>query len=164
MAGSAEHHPLGLAESIYRSFPPEIVIAQACTHRHPLTEREETDAVRYLQAGSILAGVDPVDYGLLQKSSTGYTLPHPQLMECFLTHMGDQNWAVTLHAMRSALPALRRVAQEHYGLKESDLRGKTFNCLRNYVFSQLTVMGLYDIYLYEGEEAMVRMVLSLVRP
>ncbi len=164
MAGSAEHHPLGLAESIFRGFPPEIVIAQACTHRHPLTDREETDAVRYLIAGSILAGIDPVDYGLLQKSSTGYTLPHPQLMECFLTHMGDQNWAVTLHAMRCALPALRRVAQEHYRISEADLRGKIFNALRNYVFAQLTVMGLYDIFVYEGEEAMARMVLKLVRP
>lgn len=164
LAGSAEHHPLGLAESIFRGFPPEIVIAQACTHRHPLTEREESDAVDYLLTGSILAGVDPVEYGLLQKNGFGFTLPHPQPLECFLTHMGDQNWTVTLHAMRCALPALRRMAQARYGLSPEDMDGKAFNALRNYVFSQLTVMGLYDIYIYEGEEAMARMVLSLVRP
>ena len=44
--------------------PAEIVVAQACAHNHPRTEADEVQVVGWLTAAAIIAGKDPVAYGL----------------------------------------------------------------------------------------------------
>ena len=64
------HHLMGVAESIARGMPPAFVIAQASAHGAP-NAGNEYSAVNWLRTASILAGVDPVERGLLVKDAAG---------------------------------------------------------------------------------------------
>jgi len=55
------------------------------------------------------------------------------------------------------------VARDDLGLKESDLRTRPFNQLKNYVWSQLGQVTLYEILVREGFEAARRVVNRLVQ-
>jgi hypothetical protein len=62
------------------------------------------------------------------------------------------------------IPVLKAIAREKYGMSDEDLTGKKFNAFRNYIFSQKTIMGLYQIYARQGKGAVVETVASLVKP
>ncbi|MGE4424644.1 MAG: twin-arginine translocation signal domain-containing protein [Pseudodesulfovibrio sp.] len=162
LAGTGEHHPLGVAESIARKVPAEVVVAQACAHNHPRTEQDEAQVVGWLTAASIIAGVDPVQYGLLAEG--GKTLPLPRRQEGFVTHLGDHDWILTVPANQWVLPVLEKVAVRDYKLSQSDLKAKPFKQFRNYVYSQATIMGLYETYAAKGETELVRTIHTIVTP
>jgi hypothetical protein len=50
-------------------------------------------------------------------------------------------------------PLLRQVAQEDLRLSDADLTGLPFNQLKNYVWSQLGQIALYEILVREGFDA-----------
>ncbi|BCS89371.1 twin-arginine translocation signal domain-containing protein [Pseudodesulfovibrio sediminis] len=162
LAGTGEHHPLGVAESIVRGLPAEVIVAQACAHNHPRTPADEAQVVGWLTAGAILAGVDPVKRGLLEKD--GKTLPLPRRQEGFVTHLGDHDWILTVPAAQWIVPVMEKIAVRDYGISEGDLKKKPFNQFRNYVFSQATIMSLYETYASQGEAELVRTVHSIVTP
>jgi len=162
LGGTGEHHPLGVAESIVRGLPAEVCVAQACAHNHPRTPEDEAKVVGWIQAASIIAGVDPVEYGLLEKG--GKTLPLPRRQEGFVTHLGDHDWVLTVPAAKWIIPVMEKVAVRDYGLAQNDLKKKPFNQLRNYVFSQTTIMSLYEVYAAKGEQELVRTIHSVVAP
>ena len=58
------HHIIGLAESMKRGLPPELVITQASAHSAP-TLGNEYKVVNWLRAAAILAQIDPVAKGYL---------------------------------------------------------------------------------------------------
>ena len=105
LAGTGEHHCLSIAESIYRGLPPEICVAQACAHNHPGTQKDEADPVNWIKAASILAGVNPVEKGFLDKG--GDTLPLPRRVENFVCHLGDHDYVVTVPAVKWLLPEIQ---------------------------------------------------------
>lgn len=162
LGGTGEHHPLGVAESIVRGMPAEVCVAQACAHNHPRTPEDEAKVVGWINAASIIAGVDPVQYGLL--ASGGKTLPLPRRQEGFVTHLGDHDWVLTVPAVQWLLPVVEKVAVRDYKLSENDLKKKPFNQFRNYVFSQATPMSLYETYASKGEAELARTIHSIVRP
>ncbi|WP_272699170.1 twin-arginine translocation signal domain-containing protein [Desulfovibrio sp. Fe33] len=162
LAGTGEHHTLGVAESIARRLPADVVVAQACAHNHPRTEQDEAQVVGWLTAASIIAGVDPVAYGLLDKG--GKTLPLPRRQEGFVTHLGDHDWVLTVPACQWILPTMEKVAMRDFGISKNDLKAKPFNQFRNYVFSQATIMSLYETYASKGEAELVRTIHSIVTP
>jgi len=162
LAGTGEHHTLGVAESIARRLPADVIVAQACAHNHPRTEKDEAQVVGWLTAASVIAGVDPVAYGLLAKG--GKTLPMPRRQEGFVTHLGDHDWVLTVPACQWILPTMEKVAMRDYGISKSDLKAKPFNQFRNYVFSQATIMSLYETYAAKGEAELVRTIHSIVTP
>jgi hypothetical protein len=59
-------------------------------------------------------------------------------------------------------PLLQQVARDDFGSKQSDLRTRPFNQLKNYVWSQLGQVTLYEILVREGFEAARRVVNRLV--
>jgi hypothetical protein len=61
------------------------------------------------------------------------------------------------------IPLLKTIAAEQYGLSGADLAGKPFNAFRNYVFSQTTIMGLYQVYATQGTGALMDSVGALVK-
>ncbi len=160
LAGTGEHHPLGVAESIVRGLPAEVCIAQACAHNHPRTPEDEAKVVGWITAASIIAGVDPVKRGLLETG--GKTLPLPRRQEGFVCHLGDHDWILTVPAAQWTIPVMKQIAERDYGIKSNDTKG--FNSLRNYVFSQATIMGLYETYAAKGEQELTRTVHSIVTP
>ncbi|EGB15941.1 metal dependent phosphohydrolase [Pseudodesulfovibrio mercurii] len=162
LAGTGEHHPLGVAESIHRGVPAEVVVAQACAHNHPRTEQDEAQVVGWLTAASIIAGVDPVAYGLL--AADGRTLPLPRRQEGFVTHLGDHDWVLTVPANQWVLPVLEKVAVRDYKISQADLKAKPFKQFRNYVYSQATIMSLYETYAAQGEPELVRTIHAIVTP
>ncbi|THB71073.1 MAG: metal-dependent phosphohydrolase, partial [Desulfovibrio sp.] len=137
-------------------------VAQACAHNHPGFSNDEEGPVRWIGAAAVLLGKDPVAEGWL--NSDGETLPQPRTMENFVCHLGDHDWVLTVPAAKWTIPLMQEIAMEHYGLSETDVEGKPFNQLRNYVFSQATIMSLYELYVTQGKDALTRTVLSIVAP
>ena len=162
LGGTGEHHPLSVAESIVRGLPAEVCVAQACAHNHPRTPEDEAKVVGWIQAASIIAGVDPIQLGLLEKD--GKTLPLPRRQEGFVTHLGDHDWVLTVPAAQWIIPVMEKVAVRDYGINQRDLKKKPFNQFRNYVFSQATIMSLYKTFAANGEKQLVRTVHSIVSP
>jgi len=162
LAGTGEHHVLSIAESIVRGLPASTVVAQACAHTHPGTDKDEAEVVGWIAAAAIIAGVDPVGAGLLEQG--GKTLPVPRKMEGFITHLGDHDFVLTVPAAKWTIAALGDVARKHYGMGETDLKGPKFNALRNYAFSQATVEELYSVYATQGQEGLASAVTAMVKP
>lgn len=159
LAGTGEHHPLGVAESIARGLPADVIVAQACAHNHPRTPEDEAQVVGWLKAAAILNGIDPVQYGLLEKG--GKTLPLPRRQEGFVCHLGDHDWVLTVPAAQWIIPVVQTVALRDYGIKADD--AAMFNRFRNYVFSQVSIMSLYETYAAKGEAELTRVVHGLVQ-
>jgi hypothetical protein len=160
LAGTGEHHVLSLAESLARGIPSGVVVAQACAHNHPGSEKDEADPVAWLKAAAVLAGVDPVKAGLLAPS--GDTLPLPRRMEGFVCHLGDHDWVLSVPAGKWSIAALAELARERYGIVDD--KSARFNAFRNYVFSQATMMELYQTLAASGKDGLAKAVASLVAP
>lgn len=161
LAGTGEHHVLSVAESIRRKLPPAVVVAQACAHTHPGTDKDEGQVVGWIKAASLLAGVDPVRADLL--APDGKSLPLPRRTEGFLVHLGDHDFVLSVPAAQWLTPVLRDVARERYGLSGADLDGAPFNQLRNYVYSQASIMRLYGVLVTEGPKGVARLTENIVQ-
>lgn len=140
IAGQGAHHTLALAEVIYRGFPAEEIVAQACAHGAPTSPKEEADVAGWLTAASIIAGKDPVSYGLVGKN--GQTIPNPHHQEGYIVHLGDHDWVLSSPAAQKTALLLQKIAYQEYGMNQQDLKGSPFNHFRNYVSSQLSCMYL----------------------
>lgn len=140
IAGQGAHHVLSLAEVIYRGFPAAEVVAQACAHGAPSNEQEEANVVGWLKAAALVAGKDPVAYGLLNTSGTGLPAPHHQ--EGYIVHLGDHDWVLTSPAAAKTTKVLKKIAADVYGMTGADLDGAAYNHFRNYVGAQLSYMYL----------------------
>jgi hypothetical protein len=162
LAGTGEHHSYGVAESIVRGLPAEVCVAQACAHNHPGWAKDEEGPVNWIKAACTLIGKDPVAAGLLGPDSK--TLPLPRRMENFVCHLGDHDWILSVPAAKWTIPLMADIAKNRYGMSEADLMTRRFNALRNYVFSQASIMGLYEIYATRGKDALAHTVLSMVTP
>ena len=162
LAGAGEHHTLSIAESIVRDLPAAMVVAQACAHTHPGTPKDELEVVGWIKAAAILAGVDPVEKGLLAKG--GETLPEPRRMEGFICHLGDHDWVLSVPSAKWTIPVLAAIARERYGMSEADLAARPFYSFRNYVCSQATFMRLYAAYSTKGKAGVAAVAEELVKP
>ena len=144
IAGQGAHHVISLAEVIYRGFPADEVIAQACAHGAPSSPKEEEDVSSWLNAAAIMAGKDPVAYGLLAPSKKAFPAAHRQ--EGYIVHLGDHDFILSSPAAQKSVKMLQRIAKEKYGIATE---GAEFNAFRNYVGSQYAYM--YTNFL-EGEK------------
>ncbi len=140
IAGQGAHHVISLAEVIYRGFPAEEVVAQACAHGAPTSKKDEADVVSWLTAAAIMAGKDPVAYGLLNAAGDGLPAPHHQ--EGYIVHLGDHDWVLSSPAAQKTVALLKKIASQKYGMSKADLEGARFNHFRNYIGSQLSYMFL----------------------
>lgn len=153
------------AELMHRRFDSRIVLAMAAAHQlSALDARMDGKQVianwvglervaHFIQAAAVLAQVDPVDYGLLERKGDRLVLP-PVTAEQWVTHLADMNWPYAMGgAQHHTEPLLKRVAQDELELSDRDLTGRPFNQLKNYVWAQLGQIGLYEILAREGFDA-----------
>lgn len=161
LTGTGQHHCLSAAESIVRKMPAPVVIAQTCAHNNPGDEKSEAEVVSWLKTAAIIAGVDPVAYGLLDKS--GKTLPLPRNQEGFLCHVGDHDYVLSVPAVKWTTPVITEIAKADYKISDNDMKGKPFHTFRNYVYAQLSAMQLHQAYT-KGEKEFRALVHSVVKP
>lgn len=150
IAGTGAHHILSLTEAIYRHLPAEEIVAQACAHNHPGSDKDERDVVNWLKAASVIAQINPVQYGLLDKS--GEKIPTPQHQEGYVVHLGDHDWVLSGAAAKNTVLYLQEIAKEDYNFSDKDLHGALFNHFRNYIGAQVSFMFLHNLMAQNGLE------------
>ncbi|MBL8581491.1 MAG: hypothetical protein JNL61_04580 [Rhizobiaceae bacterium] len=162
------------AELMHRRFDSRIVMAMAAAHQLSALEasmdgrnvvakwRGLERVAHFIKAAAVLAQVDPVDYGLLEHRNGDLVLA-PQPAEQWVTHLADMNWPYAMggaHLYTHEL--LKQTAADDLGLAGPDLDGLPFNQLKNYVWSQLGQIPLYEILVREGHEAARKTIARLV--
>ena len=137
IAGTGAHHIFSIAEVIYRGFPAEEIVAQACAHQTPGSAKEEQIVVGFLTAAAIIAGKDAKEIGIVTANNT---LPSPQKQEGFIVSLGDHDYVLSSPACQRTVKMLEQIAVQDYGLKAADLQGEQFNKMRNYLGAQVSMM------------------------
>lgn len=163
------------AELMYRRYDSRIVMAMAAAHQLGALDASmdgrkvvanwvgEGRVAHFIKAAAVLAQVDPVDYGLLERDGSGDMVLAPLPAEQWVTHMADMNWPYTMGAAHlRTWPLLQQVAKDDLGLSDRDLQGRPFNQLKNYVWSQVGQIPLYEVLVREGFEAARQTVKRLV--
>ncbi len=163
------------AELMHRRYDARIVMAMAAAHQLSALDASMDGrrvvccwhgldrVAHFIKAAAVMAQVDPVDYGLLERKGQDMVLA-PQPAEQWVTHLADMNWPYTMGgAHLFTRPLLQEVARTDYGLTDRDLAGRPFNQLKNYVWSQLGQIPLYEILVREGFDAARKTVNRLVQ-
>ena len=162
------------AELMHRRLDSRIVMAMAAAHQLSLLDASMDGhrvvcnwiglerVAHFIKAAAVMAQVDPVDYGLLERKNGDMCLS-PVPAEQWVTHLADMNWPYTMGAAHLyTWPLLRQVAEDDLGISRRDLELRPFNQLKNYVWSQLGQIPLYEILVREGFEAARSTVCRLV--
>lgn len=105
IAGTGAHHTLSAAEAILRGRDARFVTVLLSAHAAP-SLGDEKKVVRWCRAAAIIAGVDPVAFGLVRKMFDEYTLAHPAPIEAFVNHLSDHDYVLSIHAAREVKPRL----------------------------------------------------------
>lgn len=159
IAGERVHHVAGLAEAIYRGFPREVVLAQACAHIYPGNENNDRKLAYWLETACLLANADPADYGVLDHELAGGLSG----LEPFISYMGDSNWILSLQAAVTTVAALKQYALTELAMSEAELATHSFHSLRNYIFSMCTMIKLYEVLSGTGYDGFCAAVREIVR-
>lgn len=136
IAATGAHHILSIAEVIYRGFPVEEIVAQACAHTIP-TGKDEQVVAGYLKAAAIIAGKDAVKLGLVNSDNT---IPTPHKQEGYIVSLGDHDFVLSSPACQKSVTILKQIAAKDYGMTKSELEGEHFNRFRNYIGAQYSMM------------------------
>lgn len=160
IAGTGAHHILSVAEVIYRGLPAREIVAQACAHNPPGTMPDEAIVVNWIKAASIIAGVDPIQKGLLD--GNGKSLPGPHQQEGYTIHLGDHDFVLSVPAAQKAAALLQEIAQEQYHFTEQDLHTAKFYSFRNYVCSQISMMNINHLVAVSGKKAVCELIKKMI--
>lgn len=136
IAATGAHHILSIAEVIYRGFPVEEIVAQACAHTIP-TGKDEQVVAGYLKAAAIIAGKDAVKLGLVNSDNT---IPTPHKQEGYIVSLGDHDFVLSSPACQKSVAILKQIAAKDYGMTKAELDGEHFNRFRNYIGAQYSMM------------------------
>ena len=135
IAGTGAHHTLSGAEAIARGRSPRFVIALLSAHAAP-SLGDEAKVVDWCRVASMLAGVDPVAYGLLRRTGTTYALATDFVpTEAFINHLSDHDYVLSVHAMHVVRAELDRLRARHAAKDEWFV---------NTVLSKTSAIALYQ--------------------
>lgn len=146
IAGTGGHHILSGAEAIAHGRTPSFVTTLLSAHAAP-SLGDEDHVVDWARASSIVAGVDPVAFGLLKRVGGAYKLAaDPAPMEAFINHLSDHDYVVSIHAMH--------VVGEQLKARYATLPAQTtFPWYRSAILARETSISLYDILARRGPAA-----------
>ncbi len=153
------------AELMHRRFDSRIVMAMAAAHQLSMLDASmdgkrvvcnwigQDRVAHFIKAAAVMAQVDPVDYGLLERKN-GDVVLGPVPAEQWVTHLADMNWPYTMGAAQLyTWPMLQQIARDDLGLNDNDVAGRPFNQFKNYVWSQVGQIPLYEVLVREGFDA-----------
>ena len=163
------------AELMHRRFDSRIVMAMAAAHQLSALNASMDGknvvchwcglerVAHFIAAAATMAQVDPVEYGLLEKQN-GKLVLAPVPGEQWVTHLADMNWPYAMGAGHLyTMPMLQQIATTDYRISKADLRKRPFNQFKNYIWSQLGQIPLYEILVREGYEAARATIRRLVK-
>ncbi len=144
------HHCLSGAEAIVRGLDARFVTVLLSAHAAP-SLGDQAKVVTWCRAAAMIAGVDPVEYGLVKRTVDGYALAAYAPIEAFVNHLSDHDYVLAIHATHEVRPHLARVAS-HFGV---DAANETaLNWWRLRVCSERSEIALYHA-LTRGNDAFV---------
>jgi hypothetical protein len=111
IAGTGAHHTLSGAEAIARGEDPRFVVILLSAHAAP-SLGDEAKVVAWCRASAMIAGVDPVAYGMLKVTTDGYALAFPPPIEAFVSHLSDHDYVLSIHAAQAVRPMLATIASQ----------------------------------------------------
>ena len=155
IAGTGAHHVLSGAEAIVRGESPRLVAILLSAHAAP-SLGDEAKVVAWCRAAAMIAGVDPVHYGLLRPSDGSYALAFRPPIECFVSHLSDHDYVLSIHAAREVSQMLAQIAPQ-FG---KSANAETLNWWRLRIRCQIPDITLYH-ELAKSEDAFVAAVKRL---
>jgi hypothetical protein len=156
IAGTGAHHVLSAAEAIARVRDPRFVTTLLSAHAAP-SLGDEAKVVAWCRAATIVANVDPVQYGLLKRDGASYVLAaDPVPLEAFVHHLSDHDYVVSVHAMHVVAARLQQRWSRQEGLTRL---APTFPWYRAMILARTTALALYDVLARNGPDAFDRTVL-----
>jgi hypothetical protein len=146
IAATGGHHCLSGAEAIVHGRSPRFVTTLLSAHAAPSLGDEKL-VVNWCRAAAIIAGVDPVAYGLVKADGSGWKLAaDPVPLEAFINYLSDHDYVLSVHAMDIVSERLKA----RYAAWQPPT---TFGWYRAAVLSQSTAIALYDTLARHGESA-----------
>ena len=146
IAGTGAHHILSGAEAIAHGRTPQFVTTLLSAHAAP-SLGDEAHVVDWCRAAAIVAGVDPVAFGLVVRDGAGYGLAaNPPPLEAFVSYLSDHDYVISVHAMHVVAERLRT----RYAARPAET---TFAWYRAAVLTRTTALSLYDVLARRGEAA-----------
>ena len=150
IAGTGAHHILSGAEAIARGHDAGFIITLLSAHAAP-SLGDEAKVVAWCRAAAIVAGINPVAYGLVQRSGSGYVLGTPIVpLEAFINYLSDHDYVITVEAMRVVYP---RLTQRYSEIPSLSALAPTVDWYRSMVLTRTDALTLYTTLAQNGEEA-----------
>jgi hypothetical protein len=144
IAQTGAHHILSGAQAIAHGRSPHFVTTLLSAHAAP-SLGDEKHVVDWCRAAAIVAGVDPVAYGLVKPDGSGFKLAaDPAPVEAFISYLSDHDYVLSVHAAEVVNAKLNaRYAQWQ--------PPTTPDWYRAAVLSQTTAIAFYDMLARRGE-------------
>ena len=137
------HHCLSGAEAIVRGHDARFVTVLLSAHAAP-SLGDEQKVVTWCRAATLIAGVDPVGYGLVKNTADGYALGALPPIEAFVNHLSDHDYVLTIPAVREVVPRLQKINPSVW--------------FRHETLSRTSAVALYQTLATQGETAFLHAV------
>jgi hypothetical protein len=146
IAGTGAHHCLSGAEAIVRGHDARFVTVLLSAHAAP-SLGDQVKVAAWCKAAAMIAGVDPVEFGLLDRKGNLAALPP---IETFISNLSDHDYVLSVHAVQQIEPRLAALGRAGAGSAE----GRWW---RHGVLSNASAIALYEAAT-RGDAAFVRAV------
>jgi hypothetical protein len=142
ICGTGAHHVLSGAEALARGRSARFVITLLSAHAAP-SLGDEDKVVTWCRAAAMLAGVDPIRFGLLRLDNETYRLaPDAVPIEAFVNYLSDHDYVLSVHAMHVVRAALRPRVSDVWEI--------------NTILARRSAIALYQVLSDDGERGFDR--------
>lgn len=146
IGNTGAHHVLSGAQAIVHGRTPQFVSTLLSAHDvlPPATDWNAA-VVDWCRASALIAGIDPVAFGLLKRDGSSFKLAaEPVPIEAFISNLSDHDYVLMSTAMH--------VVSDHLKTRYASWQPPTtFDWYRAAVLSQSSAMSLYDALTRRGE-------------
>ncbi len=142
IAGTGAHHILSGAEAIVRGRTPRFVTTLLSAHAAP-SLGDEAKVAAWCRAAALVAGVDPVEFGVLTRAGELSAQPAP--LEAFISHLSDHDYVLSIAAMQSVGARLQSRFTASANRPAPPPPYATFAWYRSAILTRTSAIALYDL-------------------